>query len=223
MPDRHADQLSLYLDGELCDSERRGLERHLESCAECRAILADLRAIVAAAPHYQGRPPSRDLWPAIEARLADPADPADRVERAGSRPGPFWPVLLAASLALAVVGGGVVWWVRTPAREPARAAVESPARGTVRAPARTVAEADRQYQSAVADLERILAEGRDRLDTATVRVVEESLRKIDAAIAEARAAIARDSSNAFLGRSLAANLRRKLTLLRAIADALART
>jgi hypothetical protein len=88
---------------------------------------------------------------------------------------------------------------------------------------RNAAFAESQYESAVADLEKLLADGRDKLDTATVRVLEESLGKIDTAIAEARAAIERDSSNAFLNRQLAASMRKKLNLLRAVASALART
>ena len=56
-----------------------------------------------------------------------------------------------------------------------------------------------------------------------VRVLEESLQKIDTAIAEARAAVARDSNNAFLSRQLSANMRKKLNLLRAVAGALARS
>src|SRR5690242_3168200 len=72
MSDRFANQLSAYLDGELDLPSRRRLEVHLAECAECTALLADLRAIVAAAPRYEGREPSRDLWKQIEARLDEP-------------------------------------------------------------------------------------------------------------------------------------------------------
>ena len=71
MPDRYTDQLSAYLDGELDLALRRRLEAHLAACPECSALLADLRAITAAAPHYEGREPSNDLWSGIEARLGE--------------------------------------------------------------------------------------------------------------------------------------------------------
>jgi len=85
------------------------------------------------------------------------------------------------------------------------------------------AQADSAYDLAVADLQQVLAEGRGRLDTATVRVIEDNLAIIDRAIAEARAAIERDPANAFLKNAMAANMRRKLDLLHRASDAIAAT
>ena len=42
-----------------------------------------------------------------------------------------------------------------------------------------------EYAAAVADLERVLADGRNQLDTATVRVIQQNLVAIDNAIAVA--------------------------------------
>jgi hypothetical protein len=53
-----------------------------------------------------------------------------------------------------------------------------------------------------------------------VRVVEQNLEVIDRAIAEARAAIAADPANAYLNGQVAANMRRKLDLLRRTAAAI---
>jgi hypothetical protein len=72
----------------------------------------------------------------------------------------------------------------------------------------------RGYDAAVDDLERVLAEGRGRLDTATVRVLEQNLAIIDRAIAQARRAVAADSSNLYLNSHLAETMRRKIDLLR---------
>jgi len=67
--------------------------------------------------------------------------------------------------------------------------------------------------SAVRELELVLAEHRDRLDTATVRVIEESLATIDRAIAEAVAALGEDPANPYLTGHLATAMRRKLDVL----------
>lgn len=232
--DRFTDLLSGYLDGELNDVEKRRLELHLEECSGCRSVLADLRAIIAAAPGYQGREPGQDLWPAISRYLKSEAkvvplrrSSTGHLEDAAALlhpPAPHrrfgWPLLLAASLLIALVSGGTVWLAT---RGTGPAVVSPSARQPVGTSARNAAFAESQYDAAVADLEKLLAEGHDKLDTATVRVLQESLHKIDAAIAEARAAVARDSNNAFLSRQLTANMRKKLNLLRAVAGALART
>lgn len=227
MSDPFTHQLSAYLDGELGGVAARRLEAHLESCAECATILADLRAIVAAAPHYAGRAPARDYWPGIRERLGSrDVLPIDLVaamtgtERKQPRRRFAWPHLIAASVAMAAIGAASVWLALRDRVAPAPApiaAAPAPASPDIRA----ANFADQEYESAVRDLERLLAAGRSRLDTATVRVVEESLTRIDAAIAEARAAIQRDPANAYLSRQIAGNMRRKLNLLRAATNAIA--
>jgi len=66
----------------------------------------------------------------------------------------------------------------------------------------------------VANLERVLAQGRGRLDTATVRVIAKNLGIIDRAIRDAQSALAADPANSYLNLHLAQEMRRKLELLR---------
>jgi hypothetical protein len=210
------ERLSALLDGDLPPAQRAELEAHLAGCAGCRAALEELRAIVAAAPGYQGRAPEGDLWPAIAAAIDQrreaslPARPTPRARRFSLAQ------LLAASIAFLVIGGGSAWLMLRGA-EPAPVVATAPA---VTAGPATVTpvglspRADSAFDGAIADLERVLAEGRGRLDTATVRVIEENLTIIDRAIAEARAAIARDPAAAYLRGAVAANLRLKFDLLR---------
>jgi hypothetical protein len=75
-----------------------------------------------------------------------------------------------------------------------------------------------QYAEAVEELERVLHDNRARLDTSTVRAIQESLATVDRAIADARAALLRDPSNAYLTDHLAATMARKLRLLRDVAN-----
>jgi len=74
--------------------------------------------------------------------------------------------------------------------------------------------AERSYDVAVAELQQVLAQNRGRLDTTTVRVIEQNLATIDHAIAQARRALAADSANIYLNSHLAETMRRKLELLR---------
>jgi hypothetical protein len=70
------------------------------------------------------------------------------------------------------------------------------------------------YDASVAELQQALEQGRTRLDTTTVRVLEENLRIIDRAIAQARTALAADPGSTYLSLHLAQTMRTKLELLR---------
>lgn len=90
----------------------------------------------------------------------------------------------------------------------------TPAAQGAQSGARFVAYEDPAYDAAVADLQSVLDQGRDRLDPTTVRVLEESLSTIDAAIEDARRALAADPANERLNTYLAGTRQRKLELLR---------
>jgi hypothetical protein len=74
--------------------------------------------------------------------------------------------------------------------------------------------ASQSYATAVADLERVVLSGREQLDTATVRIIEQNLATIDRAIAQAQRALDADPANLYLNTHLAETMRRKLDLLR---------
>jgi negative regulator of sigma E activity len=74
--------------------------------------------------------------------------------------------------------------------------------------------ANAQYDRAVADLEGMLRDQRDRLDPRTVVVIERNLTVIDDAIRQAQAALDADPANTFLNSHLADARRRKIELLR---------
>jgi hypothetical protein len=89
-----------------------------------------------------------------------------------------------------------------------------PGQGEVTVSPVAAPSAARSYDAAVHVLEQVRAQGRGRLDTATVRVLEQNLTLIDRAIAEASRAVAADSANVYLNTHLAETMRRKVDLLR---------
>jgi hypothetical protein len=149
-------------------------------------------------------PPVSDLWPGVAARI-DPR-PARRTTLATRRFAFTLPQLVAASLALIVASGGVVWLARMggPVTD------FPPVLGEVR-PANF---GDAAYDEAVADLQQTLEAGRGRLDPETIRVLEANLQAIDRAIAQCREALDADPSSVYLNTYLAETRRRKLELLR---------
>jgi hypothetical protein len=151
--DLHTDRLSEYLDDALDAAARAELAAHVETCAECRATLDGLRAVVGRARSLGPIEPDTDLWSGISARIGDGAAPAAAAGRAhagepapvpdatpGAAPAPLriesqprWfavavrltlPQLAAAGLLIALLSGGAAWWLlRAPAGVPGGAPV----------------------------------------------------------------------------------------------------
>src|SRR5437879_1472742 len=209
MNDRWTDRLSEYLDGELGAAEAAALEAHLPACADCRAALGELRRVVARAQGLEDRPPAADLWPGIARHFGVVSLDARRARRRLSF---TVPQLAAAAVALTLLSAGSAWLLL---RRPAGA---RPSQSTTTpSPILTnvgTYEANPRYPAAVASLERVLAQGRSRLDTGPVRVIQKNLGIIDRAIRDAQSALAADPANSYLNLHLAQEMRRKLELLR---------
>jgi len=188
-------QLNEYVDGTLAARDRASVEAHLAECAACRDAVAELRHLVAEArglsPSIE---PSRDLWAAIETRIAQRA--TWNVQRVS------WRRALAAA-AVFVVAFGLSRLL------PPSTALHRPAGGR-----EGWAAVQAEFDRASDDLSRILAAERGRLQPETVALLERNLAIIDAAIAESRDALARDPANAELRRFFAAAARQKVELLR---------
>jgi hypothetical protein len=217
MTDTWTDRLSEYLDGELLAEERTALESHLRHCVACGAALADLKRIVRRAGALDDRPPERDLWPGIAARIGVPAAVSKVAEtRLAGRTPRRWafslPQLVAAGIALMALSGAAAWLLHPTG--PALVLTHQPAPVVVPVAAGSARPAERSYDIAVAELQQVLAQNRGRLDTTTVRVIEQNLATIDRAIAQAQRALAVDSANIYLNSHLAETMRRKLELLR---------
>jgi hypothetical protein len=211
MHDAVNERLSEYLDDELSADERARVEAHLQSCAPCRADLDGLRAVVARARTLADAPPETELWPGVLERIA--ATVAQPAQRATKRFSFTLPQLVAASLALMVLSGSMVWLARLgDARTDIPPLAAAP--GPDADPVVSVNFADAAYDDAIADLERTLEAGRARLDPETVRILDENLQAIDRAIAQCREALKTDPANVYLNRHLSSSRGRKLDLLR---------
>jgi hypothetical protein len=211
-------RLSDYLDDEdMTAADRGDIENHLAACAQCRATLDELRAVTRLAASLPDSAPADDLWPALSDRL-DPAPQVVPFTKIQARRFSFTlPQLVAAGLALMVLSGGLVWVSRlgdSRTSLPAIVANVEPGDADSQPPIAPASFADSQFDEAVADLERTLAAGRDRLDPETVRILEENLLSIDQAIAQSRKALRADPANVYLNNHFAASRNRKLALLR---------
>ena len=212
MSDQWTDRLSGYLDGDLKGSERALLEAHLERCEDCQETLASLRRVVMRARSLAARPPAADLWAGVAERIGAPVRTV--VLPVHRRFTFSLPQLLAAGVALAVFSASGAWMLHPVVPTVTLVQPTPPGQGEVTVSPVAAPSAARSYDAAVHDLEQVLAQGRGRLDTATVRVLEQNLTLIDRAIAEASRAVAADSANVYLNTHLAETMRRKVDLLR---------
>ena len=211
MNDQWTNRLSEYIDGELDATERGELEAHLATCGQCYATLGELRQVLARAKTLEDSPPVKELWSGIAAEIRREQIPAGRDRFARRRLSFTIPQLLAASIALAVLGGGSVMIARhSPTVTPAPGTGPGGGNPTVE----NVGTWRVQTDVAIAELEEALARNERQLDTSTVRIVRQNLAVIDQAIAQAQHALKSDPGSSYLNLHLANTMRRKIDLLR---------
>ena len=225
-------ELHDYIDGELDAAEMEDFEQRLDAAGRARLNeLQQLRRSLGDLPKEAIVPPR--LWSGIEARIAD----ASAVEGAPSQTDPdVVPLhskragggskyemrnrLIAASIALVALAGA--YWLGT--RNPQTTGPVQTAEVDTAPPAVEFAgdgggsvltdDVIDTFVAASAELEAVLREGADRLQPDTREVLENSLATIDAAIAEAREALANDPGSPLVERRLVQALQFKLGVLR---------
>lgn len=210
--DLQSDALVDLVDGRLDPAEQRQIERHLEACPDCRALVTDLRSIRASAFMLDRREPAAALWTKLQAAVAAEPKPAARILMMPNRGN--WGVWLgaAAALMLATVIGLLPLLNRNPAApvdEPEAATVEV----TVDSVAAEFAAAEEHYQKAINDLQTIASKDTGELDPQVAAVLQKNLTVIDQAISESRAALKTQPSNTNAQDGLFDALRTKVALL----------
>jgi len=178
--------------------------------------------VVARAAALPDSPPDRELWSGVAAKIVKPGARISPFRRAISARLSFTlPQVAAASLALMVLSGGLVWMARSGDR---RADIPSVnAQVADETPVTRARFADAQYDAAIAELKQTLDAGRAKLDPETVHVLEQNLAAIDRAIDQCRRALDGDPANVYLNTHLADARQRKLVLLRRAAALAAAT
>lgn len=216
------DRLSEYLDGALTPDERSACDAWLASSAEGQRVLQDLRRVVARAKTLPDIGVPEGIWSGVQEAIAKPSagtGAAVTSLRASARPTArrfaYTPVqLAAAAVVLFVVGIGFGLKIRSGVKTTVAEAPLGDPRMTGGVPTQLARHADASYDKAVRELQIILDQNRSTMDTATVRVLESSLARIDAALDEAERALASDPHSAYLNDHLSRIKRKKLDLLR---------
>lgn len=226
--DEILDRLDDWMADALEAEPRQRVEAHLQGCEACRTEAESLRWLRTQTDALPREiEPSRDLWAGIESRIEARrviAFPAPVVAAPAAPPARAWwtrgPMLAAAAVVLMVSSSVVTAWMLRDAPPPVAVETGAPAGAPLGAqPAAYTAlaafePAEAEYVGAIDELALALDAGREVLDPATVAVIEENLRIIDAAIAEARAALEADPNNRELAHLLSGIYRRKVDVMK---------
>lgn len=219
--DLQSDVLADLVDGRLDGAEQRRVERHLEACEHCRALVEDLRSIRAAAFMLDRREPDAATWTKVQAAVAAEPAPKHRVldmslgRRSLSGGAPVW-IGAAAALILATVIGLMPLMNRAPAVHDDSAAAESAepnAEVTVESITAEFEAAEKHYQKAIDDLQTIANQDTGELDPQVASVLQKNLTVIDQAISESRAALKSQPASSNAQNGLFDALRTKVALL----------
>lgn len=190
--------LAEFVDGALDPARQRDLERHVEGCAACRALLADLKSIQAAAFTLDRIELPPHILPALKARLAEEPLPASRGRLlAFPESRAAWAAWMGAAAALLLITTlGLFSLMRFNDREAQQQATQTEPTDVADPVAFVQAEfqaAAEHYERAIQQLEQIARSDSGVLDPQVAAVLQKNMHVIDQAIEESRAAGAQES------------------------------
>jgi anti-sigma factor RsiW len=203
-----------YVDGRLGAADQRGIERHLEVCDNCSALVTDLRTIRAAAFMLDRREPRAETWTRLQAAIAAEPAPKGRLLLMPTRAN--WPVWLGAAAALVLATLIGVWPLLNRSADSgseAAATDDAGAEISVESVAAEFEAAEKHYQKAIDDLQTIAAKDNGELDPQVASVLQKNLTVIDQAINESRAALKSQPASTNAQDGLFDALRTKVALL----------
>jgi anti-sigma factor RsiW len=214
-----AKYISRRVDGDLSGREAARLDRHLESCGECRALAEEVGKIAGAAAGLESPGPSDNVWKNVRAELVLAGrEPAREKYRVGRRPlfGLSVPALRyagAAALAVVLVASGLVIGSRLGRQgtEPGRPFGRDYTLAKLD-------EAESHYQQAIRALGEAFAAQRGALAPQVAELFDRNLSVIDATIQACRAAVLAEPDDLQARNYLLAAYTEKVTLLDSALD-----
>ncbi|MGH7589830.1 MAG: hypothetical protein ACREL2_00210, partial [Gemmatimonadales bacterium] len=238
MDDKMMSRLSEYVDGTLTPVERARVDAWLAGHPAGQRAVVELSQVKHRATELPERVVPEMVWSGVRAGIRAQSERETAAQRVRRRVSLSMSQLVAAASVLLAVGAVGTWWavrdrgsVTPPVVTQPPVAVLHPTDGSVGAaplvPDRSIAavpvrqtrlianttQADQSYDHAIEDLQHVVTENRARLSPATIKVIEQSLARIDAALARAKRALRQDPRNTYLNDHVTEMQQRKLELL----------
>ena len=212
----YSESIADFVDGSLDPARQRALERHVEGCAACRALVADLKSIQAAAFTLDRIELPGHLWAVVQARVAEEGKPsgARLLAFPRTRAAMGWWAAAAALVLATTFGVYTVMRTESPHADVADAATEPADPGDVVASVQAELQAaEAHYDKAIQGLEQIARSESGALDPQVAAVLQKNLSVIDQAIGESRAALQQQPASADAQESLFDAMRSKVAVL----------
>lgn len=208
-----------YVTGDLTEEVRAPVAEHVAVCEICSAEVKSLKEILARAAELpKSIEPPTEAWSNIRTAILREENAAASHSAVASHR--WWrrPMVMAAAAAIVVaVLSSTITALYLNSRSAAGVASIQPGRSADTQTATTLASftaEENNYLRQANMLQDLLDQQESALAPETVAQLKASLRTIDEAISEARAALARDPNNRLLVEMLSANYRQKVDLLR---------
>lgn len=208
------EQINEMVDETLSPHARAELEQHSSECMNCRAEIAAMRSM---AVRVRGLPlsiqPPADVWPMVSAKIQTSAAPGEKKHKAFTFRAPEWGWPAAAAVLLVMISSAVTTLVM--GRQQSGAPTVATSRPSIAdGNLATLSRREASYRNTADELWAAVNARRDQLSPQTIATVERSVMLIDAAILEAREALASDPNNAVIADMLSARYERKVDLLK---------
>jgi Putative zinc-finger len=214
----YRDALQELADGRLGPIRRAELQVHLDTCARCRSIAADLTRIRDVAASLDHLTPPDAVWLQIAGRLRQEGRIAAHADAPRASKRRIAALAIAAALVLAIGAAIVALLPRNDAGTGSQQAAQQGNAGPedpVQSFANEFRLAEQHYQNAIAKLEQAAKSDEDVMDPQTAAILKKNLQVIDQAIAESRDALRVEPQSAPARDSLFDAMKRKVGMLQA--------
>lgn len=204
--------ISEYVDGTLDPDLEDSLRRHLEACAECRALLEEFQAMVGEAKTLERLVPPDSIWLKIRTNLrqkrarAESENLSDRPSFSLAPSRLHFAVAAAMGVVVLILVGVLYFQPWNKGMPVERAAVDTHTLVKLN-------EAEWHYQQAIKALSEVVEAQQGQLDPEVARVFQENLAIVDASLKACRETVRRAPQDLEAQFALMASYKQKVQLL----------